>query len=83
MNCKIYLTAATRHHAEGEVAHLAAEATMAECALELTTRETTLVALHAQTTAILNVKTLILITLDQTANNYNKWHTLFLVILGK
>ena len=71
---------AARRHAEEEAARLA---TAAERALELTTRETTLAALHAQATAVLNVKALIPITLDQAANNYSKWRALFLVVLGK
>jgi hypothetical protein len=73
---------AARRHAEEEAARLAAMATMAERTLELTTRETTSAPPHPLATAVLNVKALMLITLDQDANNY-KWHALFVVILGK
>ncbi|XP_062221362.1 uncharacterized protein LOC133920806 [Phragmites australis] len=41
------------------------------------------VALHAQAVAVLNIKTLIPVTLDLDTSNYTKWRGLFLVILGK
>ncbi|XP_062230074.1 uncharacterized protein LOC133927645 [Phragmites australis] len=40
-------------------------------------------SLHAQAVAVLNVKTLVPVTLDLAAANYTKWRGLFLVILGK
>jgi hypothetical protein len=40
-------------------------------------------AVHAQALAVVNVKVLIPITLDRTANNYDRWCKHFLVILGK
>ena len=32
---------------------------------------------------ILNIKVLVHVVLDRAANNYSRWHTLFLFILGK
>ncbi|XP_062232780.1 uncharacterized protein LOC133930092 [Phragmites australis] len=43
----------------------------------------TTASLHAQAVAVLNVKTLVPVTLDLAAANYTKWRGLFLVILGK
>jgi hypothetical protein len=40
-------------------------------------------AVHAQALAVVNIKVLIPITLDRTANNYDRWRKVFLVILGK
>lgn len=40
-------------------------------------------ALHAQAVSVLNVKVLVPIVLDLGAANYQKWHGLFLVTLGK
>ncbi|XP_021311813.1 uncharacterized protein LOC110433637 [Sorghum bicolor] len=38
---------------------------------------------HAAAIAVLNIKVLVPIVLDRVANNYNRWRTLFLVVLGK
>lgn len=40
-------------------------------------------ALWAQATAVINVRALIPVVLDQAANNYSKWRGLFLIVLGK
>jgi hypothetical protein len=34
-------------------------------------------------TIVINVKALILVTLDQDVINYTKWHGMFLIALGK
>lgn len=39
-------------------------------------------ALWAQATANLNVKALIVVTLGSAANNFSKWRSLFLMVLG-
>ncbi|XP_066357839.1 uncharacterized protein [Miscanthus floridulus] len=38
---------------------------------------------HAAAIAVLNIKVLVPVVLDRTANNYNRWCALFLVVLGK
>ena len=38
---------------------------------------------HAAAIAVLNIKVLVPVVLDRTANNYNRWRALFLVVLGK
>jgi hypothetical protein len=38
---------------------------------------------HAATIVVLNIKVLMPVVLDRTANNYNRWRALFLVVLGK
>ena len=38
---------------------------------------------HAAAIAVLNIKVLVPVVLDRTANNYNRWRSLFLVVLGK
>jgi hypothetical protein len=40
-------------------------------------------AIWAQATAVVNVKTLIPVILDQAANTYTKWRGMFLTVLGK
>ena len=40
-------------------------------------------AVHAVAIAVLNIKVLVPVVLDRAANNYSRWHTLFLVVLGK
>ncbi|XP_066384535.1 uncharacterized protein [Miscanthus floridulus] len=40
-------------------------------------------ALWAQATAVVNVKALIPVVLDQAANTYTKWRSMFLTVLGK
>ncbi|XP_072147815.1 uncharacterized protein [Setaria viridis] len=40
-------------------------------------------ALWAQATAVVNVKALIPVILDQATNNYTKWRGMFLTVLGK
>jgi hypothetical protein len=40
-------------------------------------------AIWAQATAVVNVKALIPVVLDQAANNYTKWRGMFLIVLGK
>ncbi|XP_072147887.1 uncharacterized protein [Setaria viridis] len=41
------------------------------------------VAIWAQATAVVNVKALIPVILDQATNTYTKWHGMFLTVLGK
>jgi hypothetical protein len=38
---------------------------------------------HATAIAVLNIKVLVPVVLDCTANNYNRWRALFLIVLGK
>ena len=38
---------------------------------------------HAAAIAVLNIKVLVPVVLDHVANNYNRWRTLFLIVLGK
>ena len=52
-------------------------------AAALDAQEAAVAPLHAQATGVLNIKALIPVTLDQSANNYSKWRGLFLVVLGK
>jgi hypothetical protein len=50
---------------------------------ELTAKETANATLHTQAIAVLNIKILIPVTLEKTANKYGHWRSLFLVVLGK
>jgi hypothetical protein len=45
--------------------------------------DTTSASLHLQAVAILNIRSLIPVTLDLANNNYSKWRRLFLTILKK
>ena len=38
---------------------------------------------HSAAIAVLNIKVLVPVVLDRAANNYNRWCSLFLVVLGK
>jgi hypothetical protein len=38
---------------------------------------------HSATIVVMNIKVLVLVVLDRATNNYNRWRSLFLVILGK
>ena len=38
---------------------------------------------HAATIAVLNIKVLVPLVLDRAADNYNRWRSMFLVVLGK
>jgi len=49
----------------------------------LTAHETANTTLHTQAISILNIKMLVLVTLEKPANNYGRWRSLFLVVLGK
>ena len=41
------------------------------------------VDVHSAAIAVLNIKVLVPVVLDRAANNYNRWRSLFLVVLGK
>ena len=41
------------------------------------------VAVHAAAIAVLNIKVLVPLVLDRAADNYNRWRSMFLVVLGK
>ena len=40
-------------------------------------------AVHAMAIAVLNIKVLVPLVLDRAADNYNRWGSMFLVVLGK
>ena len=40
-------------------------------------------AVHAMAIAVLNIKVLVPLVLDRAADNYNRWRSMFLVVLGK
>jgi len=40
-------------------------------------------AVHAAAIAVLNIKVLVPLVLDRAADNYNRWRSMFLVVLGK
>jgi hypothetical protein len=61
------------HCHQAEAAHTAA----------LDTYEAKHADVHATAIAVLNIKVLVPVVLDRTANNYNRWRALFLVVLGK
>jgi hypothetical protein len=64
-----------------EVAHRAEEARLRAVALD--DYESANEAIWAQATAVVNVKGLIPIILDQATNTYTKWRRIFLTVLGK
>ena len=66
---------------EAEAARRAEEACLRAAAMDA--YEFSHEALWAQATAVINVRTLIPVMLDQDANNYTKWRGLFLTVLGK
>jgi hypothetical protein len=75
---------------EAEARRLAAEADAARRAEEARLRAAALdeyerahEALWAQATAVVNVKVLIPVVLDQATNTYTKWRGMFLTVLGK
>jgi hypothetical protein len=75
---------------EAEARRLAAEADAARRAEEARLRAAALdeyerahEALWAQATAVVNVKALIPVVLDQATNTYTKWRGMFLTVLGK
>ncbi|XP_066347777.1 uncharacterized protein [Miscanthus floridulus] len=74
-------------HAEAEAATRAEEARRAKearlCDAALDEYERAHEALWAQATAVVNVKALIPVILDQATNTYSKWRGMFLTILGK
>lgn len=49
----------------------------------LDTYEAKYAAVHAAAIAILNIKVLVPSVLDRAADNYNRWRTMFLTVLGK
>jgi uncharacterized membrane protein YgcG len=73
-----------------EERHLADEADTVRRADEQRLRDATLdeyesahEAIWAQATAVVNVKALIPVVLDQATNTYTKWRAMFLTVLGK
>jgi hypothetical protein len=61
----------------------AAEKAAADRAAALDAYEAQHAAVHAAAIAVVNIKVLIPLVLDRAANNYNRWRSLFLVVLGK
>lgn len=49
----------------------------------LTAREEANATIHAQASGVMNIKVLVTMTLDKSANNYGRWRSMFLVVLGK
>lgn len=70
---------------DAEQAAAAAEQAAAAAALdkELTDKEAANATLHSQAISVHNIKILIPMTLDKSANNYRRWRSMFLVVLGK
>jgi hypothetical protein len=64
-----------------EAAHRAEEARLRAAALD--EYEAAHEALWAQATAVINVRALIPVVLDQAMNTYSKWRGMFLIVLGK
>jgi hypothetical protein len=64
-----------------EAARCAEEARLRAAALD--THEAAHEALWAQATAVINVRALIPVVLDQAMNTYSKWRGMFLIVLGK
>ena len=65
------------------VAREAAAKAAADRAAALDAYEAQHAAVHDATIAVLNIKVLVPVVLDRAANNYNRWCSLFLVVLGK
>jgi len=68
--------AAKRHEEEARTAAAALDK-------QLTTQEEANAAIHAQAIGVMNIKVLVPVTLDKPANNYGRWRSMFLVVLGK
>jgi hypothetical protein len=49
----------------------------------LTAREEANAAIHAQASGVMNIKVLVTVTPDKSANNYDHWRSMFLVVLDK
>jgi hypothetical protein len=70
---------------------VAAAAEAQKCAAEaaaaldkdLTAKEAANKDLYAQANAVMNIKVLVTGTLDKPANNYGRWRSSFLTVLGK
>jgi hypothetical protein len=54
-----------------------------ERAAALDAYEARYATVHAAAIAVLNIKVLVPLVLDRAADNYNRWHALFLTVLGK
>jgi hypothetical protein len=54
-----------------------------ERAAALDAYEARYATVHAAAIAVLNIKVLVPLVLDRVADNYNRWHALFLTVLGK
>ena len=50
---------------------------------KLAAEEAANATLHTQPIAVINIKVLVPITLEKPANNYGRWRSLFLIVLGK
>jgi len=55
----------------------------ADRAAALDAYEAKYAAVHAAAIAVLNIKVLVPLVLDRAADNYNRWRSMFLVVLGK
>jgi hypothetical protein len=55
----------------------------ADRAMTLDAYEARYTAVHAASIAVLNIKVLVPLVLDRAADNYNRWHAVFLTVLGK
>ena len=69
--------------AAAAAAKAAAEAEAARLDAELTAKETANATLHSQAIGVMNIKVLVPVTLEKPANNYGRWRSMFLVVLGK
>ena len=69
--------------AAAAAAKAAAEAEAARLDAELTAKETANATLHSQAIGVMNIKVLVPMTLEKPANNYGRWRSMFLVVLGK
>jgi hypothetical protein len=49
----------------------------------LAAKEAANTTLHTQAIAVINIKILIPVTLEKPANNYGRWRSLFIIVLGK
>jgi hypothetical protein len=49
----------------------------------LTAREEANTAIHVQASGVMNIKVLMIVTLNKSANNYGRWRSMFLIVLGK
>lgn len=49
----------------------------------LSAREEANTTIHVQASGVMNIKVLVTMTLNKSANNYRRWRSMFRVVLGK